>query len=384
MRVAFDGRSLAAPVLRGWDRYTIGLVKTLTRRGVEVLMLERKRQPMHAPHLDGIGCGVVALDDFGGLWWEQVAVPLALARLGVDVYHAPAEHGIPLLSPCPTVLTLHSATAHSYADLLRRGELAGALRDYVGTDTHPDTPTPANLYWHAQVRRASWILAPSRFAAGEITAFLGVPPARVTATPLAPDAAFLAPPRPAAVRAATLAKIGARAPYLLYVGGYEPHKNVPALLAMMARLRHAHTTLQLVCIGSRAAPAALVEQARMLGLQPGADVVLGHAASDELVDLYDEAALFVSLSWRESFGLPALEAMTRGVAAVVSAWGAAPEVVGDVGGLVDPRDHAGAAEVVLAMLRDPRRGEVAREAARRFSWERTADMTMVVYERLLA
>jgi hypothetical protein len=63
------------------------------------------------------------------VWWEQVAVPQALRRGEFDLYHAPAEHGIPVLSRRPTVLTVHSVTMHSYADLIRQGQLTGHLRE---------------------------------------------------------------------------------------------------------------------------------------------------------------------------------------------------------------------------------------------------------------
>jgi glycosyltransferase involved in cell wall biosynthesis len=104
-----------------------------------------------------------------------------------------------------------------------------------------------------------------------------------------------------------------------------------------------------------------------------------------LITLYDAAETFVSLSWRESFGLPALEALACGLAVVVSGMGASPEVVGRVGVLVDPRDLDGAAREILAVLARPRtENDVAArvEQARRFSWDRCVERTLAVYEAL--
>ena len=128
MRVAFDGRSLTAPALRGWDRYTVGLVRELAARGVEVVLLHRAGEPVREEHVRGLGCRTQAVEARRGLAWEQVAVPLALLRGGFDVYHAPAERGVPLVAPCPTVLTVHSVTLHSYASFIRRGLLPGTVR----------------------------------------------------------------------------------------------------------------------------------------------------------------------------------------------------------------------------------------------------------------
>jgi glycosyltransferase involved in cell wall biosynthesis len=385
MHVAFDARSLSGPVLRGWDRYTVGLVRALVRRGVDVTLLHREREPLHAPHLAGLGCRVVGLRDRGGLYWEQVAVPLALWRGRFDLFHAPAEHGVPLAAPCPVVLTIHSVTLHSYADLVRRGLLPGRVRDYLGYDGRPGRRSPSGCYLRAQVARADHVLVPSEFCRREVTRFLRVPPARVSVTPLAVHEQFRWPPSPPAARDAALARRGIRRPYLLYVGGYEPHKNPAGLLAAFAAVKVARPDLSLVLVGSKALPETLSARAKILGLDTEWDVRFLVNVTDDLADIYDGAELFVSLSWRETFCLPALEAMTRGVPVVASAWGATPDVVGDSGRLVDPRDTDGAAAAILELLGSEDRPALvlgARRAARRFDWALAAGQTHRVYSRL--
>jgi glycosyltransferase involved in cell wall biosynthesis len=385
MRIAFDARSLASPVLRGWDRYTVGLVRALVERGVRVSLFHRARQPLHAPHVTGLGAEVVGLDDRGGLHYEQVAVPRALRRGRFDLFHAPAEHGVPLGAPCPVVLTIHSVTHRSYADLIRRGLLKGEIADYLGAP--PASPWRlASLYMGWQPHRASHILTPSEFCRAEVIRLLRVAPRRVTCTPLAVHEQFERPPRPEPARAATLARLGVRKPYVLYVGGYEAHKNVGGLLDAFAMVRAARSELALVLVGSKALPDATRAHAERLGLAPGHDVVFLVNLTDELTDLYDDAALLATLSWRETFGLPALEALARGVPVVASAWGAAREVVGDAGRLVDPRDPAAARDAILALLAEPDREALrarAHQRAQCFSWDLTANRTMAVYEMLL-
>jgi glycosyltransferase involved in cell wall biosynthesis len=384
LRVAFDGRSLASPVLRGWDRYAVGLVGELARRGAEVTLLHRARRPLHGPHVADLGCRVLGLADRGGLHYEQVAVPRALGRGRFDLFHAPFEHGVPLAAPCPAVLTIHSVTAASYADLIRRGLLPGRVRDYLGHDV-PRWSVRA-CYWRAQVARADHILTPSAFCREEVIRLLGVPPGRVTVTPLAVAAQFRRPALAAADRAAVLRRLGVRTPYVLYVGGYEPHKNVAGLLEAFALVRAARPAVSLVTVGSTAVPEAARTQARRLGLDAGGAVAFLVGLTDDLTTLYDEAELLVTLSWRETFCLPALEAMTRGIPTVASAWGAAPEVVAETGRLIDPRDPAAARDAILDLLAAADRAaqrERLRERARRFDWGQTATRTLGVYDRLL-
>jgi len=385
MRVGFDGRSLASPVLRGWDRYTVGLVRELVRQGVDITLFHREREPLCTSHVADLGCRVEGLGDGGGLYWEQVAVPLALWRGRYDLFHAPAEHGVPLAAPCPVVLTVHSVTKDSYQDLVRRGMLPGRVRDYLGYEAQPERRTLAGAYLNAQVARANHILTPSNFCRREVLKFLRIPPQRVTVTPLAVHEQFHRPARTPAERDATLIRLGIRRPYLLYVGGYEPHKNVRGLLTAFAAIHAARTDLSLVLAGSKVIPEILKAHAEILGLNLGREVRFHLNLTDELTDIYDSAELFISLSWRETFCLPALEALTRGLPVVVSAWGATPEVVDDAGRLVDPRDIHQAVQAVLEILSSKDRDALtlrAQHVASRFDWMQTARQTHRLYRRL--
>jgi glycosyltransferase involved in cell wall biosynthesis len=386
LRIAFDARSLTSPVLRGWDRYTIGLVGELVRQGIEVTLLHRQSQPLNVAHIASLGCHTLGLSDRGGLHWEQMAVPLALWRGKFDIYHAPAEHGVPLVAPCPVVLTVHSATTHSYRRMIERKLLPGELKDYLGYNVRPFDLLAQRGYHRLQLARASHILTPSDFCRAEVIELLGVSARRVTTTPLAAHDQFHRAPKGPKASRTMLEKLGVTRPYLLYVGGYEPHKNPDGLLSAFVHVKAARPDLSLVLVGSKAVPDPLRAKAANLGLRADRDVVLLCNLGEELTDLYDQAELFVSLSWRETFCLPALEAMTRGLPVVASAWGATREVVGDAGCLVDPRNHEAAAQEILGLLANTDRevhAKKVRNIAGRFRWEITAADTLKVYNRLI-
>jgi glycosyltransferase involved in cell wall biosynthesis len=385
MRVAFDARSLSSPVLRGWDRYIVGLVGELVRQGIEVTLFYRESQPLHTSHVANLGCSVVGLPDRGGMYWEQVSVPLALLRGKFDLFHAPAEQGVPLAAPCPTVLTFHSVTLHSYADLIKRGLLTGNLSAYVGHNSKPNERSLAAYYQRAQVARASHILTPSDFSRCEVIKFLGAKPERVTTTHLAVHEQFQKPIKNEVDRTATLKRLGIKKPYLLYVGGYETHKNVNGLLQTFALVHKRRRDLTLVVVGSKSIPDTISQDCELLGLDPNHDVVFLANITDDLTDIYDDAEIMVSLSWRETFCLPALEAMTRGIPVVASKWGATPEVIAEAGFLVEPYDYPAASEAILKMLSTARKQEFQKKAfarAMKFSWKQTAVKTLAVYKLL--
>lgn len=381
LRIAMDARSLVAPALRGMDRYLLGLSRALTAAGVRITFLYRQREPIHRDHLAGLDVDLLPLPDRRVLQWEQFSVPRALRRGNFDLYHAPGERGIPLFAPCPTVLTYHSATAESYQCFIDRGLLPGSVADYLGY-------TPRKNFYHAyaraQLRRASHVLTVSEFSRREIIELLGVAPDRVSVTPLAADDLFRQPPHPPQEQEQALRAMNVRRPYLLYVGGYEPHKNVPGLLQMFAHARAKMPDLRFVCVGSSAPPQSLHAEAARLHCQDATLLLSG--LGPQLLNLYDGCELLVSMSWRESFGLPALEAMSRGKCVVASSWGAIPEVAAGAGVFIDPRDPAAAADAVVKLLQSPDRPAMesaARARALTYTWQRTANQTLAVYNRVL-
>src|SRR5205085_9728794 len=101
--------------------------------GLEVTFMFREREPIETSHLAGIDCRIEALSDRSAVYWEQVSAPLALRRGAFDVWHSPAERGVPFFASCPRVLTLHSAPHAAYADFIARGLLPGQLGDYLGS-----------------------------------------------------------------------------------------------------------------------------------------------------------------------------------------------------------------------------------------------------------
>jgi glycosyltransferase involved in cell wall biosynthesis len=96
--------------------------------------------------------------------------------------------------------------------------------------------------------------------------------------------------------------------------------------------------------------------------------------------------VFCYPSLGEGFGLPVLEAMAAGAAVVTSNCSSLPEVGGDAVEYVDPTEVGSIRAGLDRLLRDGARraalGERARARAAKFSWERFADGTLAVLERV--
>jgi alpha-1,3-rhamnosyl/mannosyltransferase len=228
-------------------------------------------------------------------------------------------------------------------------------------------------------RAAAQLITISEASARDLESRLGLPPARLTAIPLAADPVFA--PQPSAAVAALRARLGLPAEYLLYFGSNKPHKNLPRLVQGFLGLEQAPP---LVVAGHWD---ARFPEAQRLAEAAGPRVrFLGPVAAGDLPALYSGALLFVFPSLAEGFGLPPLEAMACGAPVVCSQASSLPEVVGDAGLLFDPADTAALQAVLQRALADAdlrqdlRRRGLARAAL--FTWRAAAEQTAAVYARV--
>lgn len=176
-------------------------------------------------------------------------------------------------------------------------------------------------------------------------------------------------------------------PFILSVAGADPTKNVETLVEAFGRLplplREAH---DLVLVGDFRRRPELRERAAVLGIEKQTKFP-GVVNDDRLIELYQQAALFVFPSRYEGFGLPVLEAMACGCPVISSNASSLPEVAGDAALLVDPMDVEGMAKKMEQVLSDQtlsddlrKRGSVR---AAEFTWDRTAREMVAVYKKVV-
>jgi glycosyltransferase involved in cell wall biosynthesis len=167
------------------------------------------------------------------------------------------------------------------------------------------------------------------------------------------------------------------------VGSLFNRRRLPTLLRAVARLHPRWPALRLEVVGdNRTEPRRdFGTLARDLGV---ADCVrlAGFAPESALADLYAAADVGVFLSEYEGFGLPALEAMARGLPVVVGDRPAQSEVFAGAALLVDPLDDAALAARLDRLLASPgeraRLARAGRDLAGRHSWKGCAARTLAV------
>jgi glycosyltransferase involved in cell wall biosynthesis len=165
--------------------------------------------------------------------------------------------------------------------------------------------------------------------------------------------------------------------FILAVGTIEPRKNHPRLLGAYRALRAALADAPELVIAGRPGW-AYGDTLDRIRSEPGVRY-LGHVDEPTLSALYENAAVLAFPSLYEGFGLPLLEAMARGLPAVVGAVGAMPELAGDASVLVDPENvdeiEAGLEKALTDSELRARLRAASLERAKDFTWERCAELT---------
>ena len=177
--------------------------------------------------------------------------------------------------------------------------------------------------------------------------------------------------------------------FILYLGTFEPRKNVLGIVKAFARLK-SETGLphRLVLAGREDRDSQTIRKAaRELGVLDEI-VFLGFVPEKQLPFLYNLADVFVFPSFCEGFGLPVLEAMACGTPVITSNVSSLPEVVGDAGVTVSPSDVDSLSEAMVELLkRNEMRSQLSQrglERAKMFKWENMASITLRVYEEVLS
>lgn len=320
-----------------------------------------------------LGKGVSLVDLLERKFLPDVATP---TMGGYQVFHstfyplppAAAKRGSPR-----RILTVYDLIPLMYPIYSRKNE-QDAVRASIGS-IGPD----------------DMVIAISEATRNDLCTFTGMDPVRVAVTHLAASGSFF-PQMDAFERQRSLGKYGIpEGPYVLSVGTLEPRKNVPAVLRCFERLaRQEHVRdLNLVLVGTPgwAFDEIFARLEEMSDLKKRI-VVTGYVEDKDLSSIYSAASMFVYPSLYEGFGLPPLEAMQCGIPVIVSNTSSLPEVVGDAGIMVDPRDDDAICQAMLDLYRKPAMaGELAKRSlarAKGFSWERCATETVDAYSKALA
>lgn len=330
---------------RGIGRYTRSFVEALGR-------LETEHQLVMTSHADAVDHP------------DLIHYPY------FDLFHS----HVPLFPPAPhEVVTIHDLIPLRFKEAFKPGIRSGW-----------------NLWIQSRlVHRMVAVITDSEASKRDVQEFLGVSSRRIHVVPLGVESAFSKASQKIVDHAREMYHFPGC--YVLYVGDVNIHKNIPVLIEAVSGIEHVALVLvsqafrnpslsEVRIIHEAAQRYEMSERTFFLDAVP-------MDPPDQLVAIYSGATVYVQPSLYEGFGLPVLEAMACGVPVVATDVASLPEVVGDAG-LLCGTSSIELRRAITSVLKDEelqeRLREKGRARAKHYTWERTARMTLAVYESVLS
>jgi glycosyltransferase involved in cell wall biosynthesis len=287
-----------------------------------------------------------------------------------DLLHV--QYTAPILCPVPTVVSVHDVSFLEHPEYFTRSRAKQLQLTVART-----------------VKRATRILTGSQFARDSILRAYDVLEDKVVVVPDAASPSFRPVNRAAAVQKVQ-SRFPVKGPFVLCVGDLQPRKNQIGLIQAFTKLMRANPQWkhQLVLAGKDTWFGGRVREAAKESGMAGRILFTGFVIDDDLLQLYNACDCFAFPSFYEGFGIPVLEAMACGRAVVCSNVSSIPEVADGAALLFDPANNDEIARALADVLRDSElRARMERLGLKRaafFSWQKTAQMTLEVYEEVAA
>ena len=399
MRILVDLQALqsGSSANRGIGRYSRSLIEGMLRNAPEdqfILLLNgmigedndriRREFAQKWPNVEfRVWCAAAPAGFFAPSDFRQAAEAIratVIADSAPDIvlvtslFEGLRDDAVTTVGPVPTAVVLYDLIPHIFPDIYQTD---------LNTKKWYQTKIEA-------LKCADLLLAISESAAKDGMTHLGLPDGRITNISSDVDPQFMIQPADQYSHATLARDFGLSRPFLMYTGGIDYRKNIPALISAFASLpQHVISDHQLaiVCHASDADKAKIMAHVRESGLPDGSVVMTGYVSDKILITLYNACKAFIFPSWYEGFGLPVLEAMRCGAAVIGANTSSVPEVIGRDDALFDPKSTSDMARMIEKVLTDEAFNRSLRDfapvQAARFSWDETARRALAALRKYI-
>ena len=305
------------------------------------------------------------------LWNRLKFPPIEFLGFKADILHCP-DYLIPPTLNKNIVLTIHDLAFLRFPEF----NFDWFIKKYA-----------REVKKNAQISKK--IIADSKSTKNDIVRFFKIDPAKVEVVYLAADDLFIKLPEKEKDKN-VLKKYKINKKYILSVGTIEPRKNFITLIKAfnLIKQKKTGTDYKLVIAGRTGWKSEATYEEREKSPYREDILFTGRVPDKDLVQIYNQAELFVYPSLFEGFGLPPLEAMSCGLPVIASDTSSLKEVVGDAGILVTAGDESKLKKQILHVLENKEIKEELKGKslirAKKFSWEETAQKTINLYYKIIS
>ncbi|MHB8138233.1 MAG: glycosyltransferase family 4 protein [Smithellaceae bacterium] len=370
MRIGLNLLYLIPGIVGGTETYARGLLRGLRQIKPDhefFLFVNRESAGLIADDdqdFTKVVCPVYAANRKNRYYFEQVKLRQYVQLYKIDLLHSLA-YTSPLFLPCPAIVSLPDLNFKAFGNsmpLSRRLMLS-------------------LIVWQA-VSRSSKVITISNFSREEILKQYHIPSEKVVVTYLAADNDDLNSKVKEEPFAGQVMP-DLNQPYALAFSSSTANKNLSGLIKAFLEAKKNHKFIQKLILMGHKYP---IEE-DVQGCHESEDIVwTGYLERRTVLEILRRADFMLYPSFYEGFGLPVLEAMAAGVPVICSNAASIPEVVGDAGIFFDPfsiKDMA--AKIAQAATDQKLRDDLRQKGFKnleRFSWRKTAEDTVAVYEQI--
>lgn len=305
-------------------------------------------------------------------FFEQYYFPVNLRREKIDIYHIP-QNGIGISEniECKKIVTIHDLIPYILPETVGKGYLSKFLKEMPKIISSVDG-----------------IITVSNCSKKDILKFFPVMDEnKIFVTPLAADSKYRPLNKDKCMHEISI-NYNIKNPFILYIGGFSPRKNVSSLITAFSKIhKKLDKNYDLVIVGSNKDDSDMLKElSSNLNIDKNIKFT-GFVAEKMMPIFYNACDIFIYPSLYEGFGLPPLEAMSCGTPVIASNISSIPEVVEEGGILINPLDMENFMYSIEALINDITiREDLSSKAlkqAAKFSWEKTSERTIEVYNKIL-
>ncbi|MHB1276409.1 MAG: glycosyltransferase family 4 protein [Candidatus Humimicrobiaceae bacterium] len=303
-------------------------------------------------------------------WNKRGFPPIELKGFKADMLHCP-DYIIPPSINKNIILTIHDLSFYRFPEF----NFEWFIKKYQ-----------AMVLKNA--KRAKIIIADSESTRQDIINFMKIDSQKVKVIYLAADKKFKVIAR-GELKSETLEKFNISKKFILSVGTIEPRKNFKTLIKAFNVFKDnymASKDYELVIAGKTGWKSEETFEEYKKSPYINEIIFTGELNDEDLIQLYNQASLFVYPSIFEGFGLPPLEAMSCALPVIATNTSSVPEVYPNEEFLLNPFDEEKMAQKINLVLTDDNTRDTlikfSIENSKKFSWEKSALQTMQVYHHL--
>jgi len=301
-------------------------------------------------------------------WWFEKMVPRALKKIQPDLFISP-DHYNSLSSPFHNLLVIHDLNFEHFPGFLPPKD-RWFLRRYV--------PRYA--------KKANQIVTVSEYSKQDIINLYGIEPDKIDV--VYNGAHELYAPVDREIQKAIRQKFTEGKQYFVYVGAFNPRKNINTLLQAFDRYKEETASdTCLVMVGETMYRSKKTKQALENMRHRSSVIFTGRREPGELRNIVGSALALTYIPLFEGFGIPVVEAFKAGTPVIASNTTSIPEVAKDAACLTDPNDIPALVDAMKKITFDENFRQYLIQKGlvrgRDFSWDKAAEQFWIAIEKTI-